>query len=86
MNSFKCETITTRIFNQEAKFHVWGKIHDGGRIELTDLAAVGRNVAGEKILIPVKKMLYMPAIYDAIVSLLNEWTHSLIFTNEQEQR
>ena len=84
-STFKCETITTRIFNQEAKFHVWGKIHDCGRIELTDLAAVGQDINGKEKAINVREMLYMTAIYDAIVSLLNEWTHSLIFTTEQEQ-
>ena len=76
-------TIETRIFNQPAKFKVWGRIYDCGRIELTKLSAVGQDVAGKEILISVDKMLYMPAIYDAIVSLLDEWPNGLIFNGSK---
>ena len=78
MNSFSYRTVTTRLFNQPVSFEVCGRIFDDGKIELTELFAVD----GDK-LIRVDDMLNMPAIRDAITSLLNEWTHSLIFnTNE----
>ena len=76
-------TIETRIFNQLVKFTVWGLIQDCGRLELTSLSAIGQDVVGKQILISVDKMLYMPAIYDAIVSLLDEWPNGLIFNGSK---
>jgi hypothetical protein len=83
MNTFSYRTIETRLFNQTASFEVCGRIFDDGKIELTELFAIGKDDRGEDTSIRVDDMLNMPAIYDAIVSLLNEWTNSLIFNQEQ---
>ena len=86
MNKFNYRTVTTRIFNQSATFEVCGEVKANGEIKLTELFAVGQDEKGEAVLIRVDAMLNLPAIHEAIISLLNEWTHSLIFTTEQEQR
>ena len=82
MNTFSYRTIETRLFNQTATFEVCGRVFDDGKIELTELFAVGKDNKGNDTLIRVDDMLNMPAIYSAIVSLLNEWTHSLVIKNE----
>ena len=86
MKQFSYRTVETRLFNQAATFEVCGEVKENGEIKLTELFAVGQDEKGETVLEPIHNMLNMPAIHDAVVSLLNEWTHSLIFTNEQEQR
>ncbi len=78
MNSFNYRTVTTRLFNQPVTFEVCGRIFDCGKIELTELYAVD----GDE-LICVDDMLNLPAIEKAIVSLLNEWPHGLIFKGDK---
>jgi hypothetical protein len=82
MKTFSYRTIQTRVFNQPVTFEVCGRIFDDGEIELTELFAVSKDNRGEDTSTRVDDMLNRPAIYDAIVSLLNEWTHSLIFKQE----
>jgi len=83
MSEFTYRTVETRLFNQAVTFEVCGEINDKREIELTELFAVGEDDNGKVTLIPVHDMLNLPAIHNAVTSLLNEWTHSLIFNGSK---
>lgn len=79
MHSFSYRTIETRVFNQPMSFEVCGFIDVEGEIFLTEIYAVGQDKLGNAKLECVDSLLNVPEIRAAIISLLNEWPHSLIF-------
>lgn len=83
MRSINFHAIETRVFNQPMSFEVCGFIDAEGEIFLTEIYAVGQDSLGNAKLECVDSLLNVPEIRAAIISLLNEVEHGLIFNGSK---